>query len=315
MDPTKFLTYIVLFQLRSITQVYGKGSCTNLVAKKPISGYHCPTDVTTMQLKHVTHHICTHYCISVLQCPLYTYSVERSICFAHKEICVVMIQDTEPVYSSSMFYGPMKQEDCISWMPWHGGVPDGERFVHEDAEDAVRYVARVHHNNEILPGRLDVNSQTIIFKGVGLVNGPTKVRKDGNSGVELLVVRETCSVIWIPYTNGNQMPTKAVVGGQKPNGGPLFVASLWGTNTDMDNIYRYGHYDPESQLGYTVNLEPVSNSSVDIMVEIWYLDPFIDFNRKIQINVSRHKIYTLYKQSSNGRKTTRKLKGTRVIRT
>ena len=66
------------------------------------------------------------------------------------------------------------------------------------------------------------------------------------------------------------MPPKAVVGGRKANGEPLFVASLWVITSDMTSKYLYGYYDPETKLGSAAaGSEAKSNSTVDIMVEIW----------------------------------------------
>ena len=62
----------------------------------------------------------------------------------------------------------------------------------------------------------------------------------------------------------------AVVGGWKSNGASLIVAALWTTNTNMNKKYSYVFYVPESQLGYVSSGGGVaSNTSVDIMVEIW----------------------------------------------
>ena len=66
------------------------------------------------------------------------------------------------------------------------------------------------------------------------------------------------------------MPSGAVVGGQKSNGEPLFVAAMWTTDDNLDTKYMYGHYDPESETGYAYdNPRVATNTSVDIIVEIW----------------------------------------------
>ena len=107
-------------------------------------------------------------------------------------------------------------------------------------------------------------------KTVSLVNGVTRIKQVADSKMELIVVNDACSVTWVSYVAGNQMPQRAVVGGERAGGEPLFVASLWTTKTDMVSRYSYGYYDTKSLLGYAYNGgQPRSNSSVDIMVEIW----------------------------------------------
>ena len=63
------------------------------------------------------------------------------------------------------------------------------------------------------------------------------------------------------------MPSRVVVGGWRANGEPLFVASLWTTDSNMNSKYYYGYYDPISRLAYTYNAGVQTNPSLDIMVE------------------------------------------------
>ena len=128
------------------------------------------------------------------------------------------------------------------------------------------YAVRLHYNNEILPGKMKNNNA----KTVSLVNGVTRIKQVADSKMEFIVVNDACSLTWVSYVAGNQMPQRAVVGGERAGGEPLFVASLWTTKTDMVSRYSYGYYDTKSLLGYAYNGgQPRSNSSVDIMVEIW----------------------------------------------
>ena len=259
---TKSHVYTMLLYLMLRTGVYATDICTNTFIKEPIHGCYCPADANTIQLFHVPHYICTHYCVSALQCSVLSYDVNEGLCLMHKEKCKQMVQDTEQVFSSVIFHWRSKQ--CISWLPNEGCVPDGARFVRMDNVNSI--AVRLHYNNEILPGRFE----KLKVKTVTLLNGAKDVRVYPDSTMEFLVVSGTCSVAWVPYIAGNQMHPKAVVGGQRANGQPLFVASLWTTSIYMKSEYEYGYYDPESQLGYASRGGwPASNSSVDIMVELW----------------------------------------------
>ena len=263
MDLKKSLTWTTLLFLMIGTGVYTQNICGNVITKKQIDGYYCPADSKTVQLSNISRHLCTHYCVSVMQCPVFSYHETTGMCMAQREICVVMVQGAGKVFSSIILYGSTKQE-CITWLPHGGNVPNHERLV---VMGSGNYMARLRHNNEILPGK--VTSTKV--KTVTLVNGPTNI--NGNldqSGVEYFVVSDTCCVIWVHYVAGNPMPSRAVVGGRKANGEPLFVASLWVITTDMKSRHLYGYYDPETKLGYVASgLEAKSNSTVDILVEIW----------------------------------------------
>ena len=184
------------------------------------------------------------------------------MCLVHREVCVEMVQGTGQVFSSIILYGSTKQE-CITWLPYEGRKPDNQRLV---VMNTGPYVGRLRQNNEILPGRITAQS----LKTVSLVNGPTKIRVNlDNSDVEYLVVSDTCSLIRVPYITGKHMPSRAVVGGRNANGGLLFIAFLWVTNTNMESKYVCGYYDPDTKLGYAILTEAQSNSTVDIMVENW----------------------------------------------
>ena len=117
------------------------------------------------------------------------------------------------------------------------------------------------------PWKSSKGSLRVTLNTVSLVNGLNAMAKDIDSDMEFLVVRDSCSVTWMSYVTGNQMPTRAVVGGRKSNGGPLFVGSLWVTRSNIKSKYSYGCFDPETQMGYAFHTEALSNSSVDIMVE------------------------------------------------
>ena len=88
-----------------------------------------------------------------------------------------------------------------------------------------------------------------------------------DSATEFLVVSDTCAVEWVPHITGNQIPSRAVVGGRNADGGLLFVATLWTTNVAKKRKILYGYHDPELQLGFVLNSKAASNSSVNIMVK------------------------------------------------
>ena len=80
------------------------------------------------------------------------------------------------------------------------------------------------------------------------------------------------------------MPPRAVVGGRMSHGGPLFVVSLWISGGRNKPLYVFGHFDPETQLGYGFNNGPYTNPSVHIMLEICS----IYSNRKRLLNPFAH---------------------------
>ena len=265
MGPTKYMTIIIQLCLILQTQIYTQDVCTHLITTKPLNGYHCPFDSGTVQLSHVPDYICTHYCVSRLQCPLMSYYVNKGICLLHKRLCVQMVQDSEQMFSSIISYQTVKYE-CISWLPYHlRNISENYRFVHMVYRNKSSHVIRLYHKNEILPGRIG-NSKV---KTVSLADDTSRITVNPDAATEYVVVSDVCSIAWVPYVAGNEIPSRAVVGGQRADGGPLFVAALWTTNDDKEQRYSYGYYDPESRQGHALNSGPRLNASVDMMVEIW----------------------------------------------
>ena len=255
------LMSIMLFCQTFRTVVCSKDNCTNPITKKVVVGYYCPADARTVQFANVPLHLCTHYCVSEFRCSMLSYYVNKGLCLVHNEICMEMVKDTQLIFSSIMLYGRQKQE-CISWLPFQGNIPDGKRFLR--MYEGNHMAIRLHYNDEILPGRLALDRYKV--KTVSLVNGPIRINQDPDAAVEFAVVSDTCSMVWVPYIAGHPIPQRAVVGGRNRNGGLLFVASLW-TTASLESRYYYGYYDLESQLGYTLYSGVTSNASVDIMVE------------------------------------------------
>ena len=263
MGHRKLLKCTVLLYLIFGSEVYTKNFRISLIAKKVPDGYYCPADNRTVFLSDARH-VCTHYCVSEIQCSMLSYHMNGGLCMLHKETCVVMVQATDQVFSYIMLY-QQQNYGCVSWLPYEGNVSDSERLVRMNNGKII--MMRIHYNSEILPARLLKNS---LIKTVSLVDGPAKVKVNPDSDAEFLVVSDSCSIVWVPYIDGNPMPPRAVVGGRKWNGGPLVVAALWTTSADMNKKYDYGYYDPESKLGYVfANSGPATNTSVDIMMELW----------------------------------------------
>ena len=274
--------YIVLLFLIFRTMAYAKNLRTDLIVKEVPNGYYCRPDNRTVQLSHVPGHLCNHYCVSEFQCSMLSYHVNGGVCMVYTDICVEMMEDREQVSSYILLNRP-RNHRCISWLPYQGVIPDGERLVRRS--DGKQVMARINYNNETLPGKFFIHNLNV--KTVSLVNGPVEVIKSSDSAMEFLVVSDTCSVAWVPHVAGNPMPPGAVVGGWTSNSTPLIVAALWTTKTNnMNKKYSYGYYVPESQLGYvSVGGEVTTNTSVDIMVEIWDIGRVNRFLTLCMLNV------------------------------
>ena len=101
---TKPLIFTAFLLVMLWTPVYTKDVCTDYIAKKPLYGYHCPADKTTIRRTHVAHHICRHHCVSLPQCSMVSYDANNHVCLLHSERCVEMVPNREQAFSSMMLY-------------------------------------------------------------------------------------------------------------------------------------------------------------------------------------------------------------------
>ena len=255
---SKQILIIIYFMVWTIvwTENY---SCNDDISNT-VSGYRCPDDFVKARLMHVTRKACILYCHGKVRCRMISFDKIEHTCLMYRELCVEMNQD---IRFSSLLLHEDPEKDYVSWSVFSGSVPMDKRIIHTDA--GKYSLVRIHYNDEILPARLRFTDVGDV-KTVKHKDGLDKVNADAMSyPVEFLVVSETYSMAWVPYTAGMDMPLKAVKGGQKWNEEPLFVAALW-TTAEGVTKYEFGYYDPQTELGYAFNKGVASNASVDLLV-------------------------------------------------
>ena len=47
--------------------------------------YYCPVDARTIQFTNIPLQLCTHYCVSEVQCSILSYHVNKRLCLLHKK--------------------------------------------------------------------------------------------------------------------------------------------------------------------------------------------------------------------------------------
>ena len=270
------------------TMAWTERHCINYDINKTIVNYRCPDDFETVRVTHVSRHVCRLYCTAKVQCRMLSFDEKNHSCLIYKEVCVEIIKY---LGFSSLLLQDVTKRACISWIPYEGIIPLDERIIHRG--DGAHFLVRFHYDGELLPGRLYVKRAQ---KQVRVVKHKTellKVTKEATSDVEFLVVSETCSVAWVPYTAGRDMPLRVVTGGRKWNGQALLLAVLWTTAGPIHN-YRFGHYDADDKMSYTYNKGVRSNASVDLLIEIWsrfrYVQMFLRYRKLNVITVIMHSI-------------------------
>ena len=129
------------------------------------------------------------------------------------------------------FFFFLSESNIISWMDIKcGQAPPPE---HIECFENINVVARWNAGNKIIAGKFSFNHRN--FYGVD--EDHSTVLKVVTGTIEILTSSAPSRLKWVSFAPGN-MPSNAVVGGQRSDGDKLYVARGNG---------RCGYYDPTGE--------------------------------------------------------------------
>ena len=183
--------------------------CVSRYTTRPIDGYSCQSEVHK-NVSDVHFHRCIHACIGSKTCWSLSYSRPGRYCLLAEEPCVV----TNPTDDFSMMILRMNEpQHCIQWIPFNStyGLQHGfpKRAVQADLSmNRKSAVTRAANSAGTLVGRsISDNYQANL-----LDSSQANINLD--HGYEILVVGDTCSTAWVPYTTGDPIPLRGCVAGK-----------------------------------------------------------------------------------------------------
>ena len=184
------------------------------------------------------YHQCIKDCLRK-DCPFVNYNEVKKSCELSQQDCSSLILDDR--YNLTAF-SPLAAL-CLEWVP--AMESDTANLIpvsqcHEDAIFDVCYVGRLISGSHTLPGKYNGVDYSLwsSFNGQPYGGGVKEV---------LTVNTNCCQVAWIPYTAGNVIPIRAVVGGFLTTGS---AAKLYVIRGQAVSLTLIGYYDPNTELGY-----------------------------------------------------------------
>ena len=207
-------------------------------------------------------HNCVSYCSQRQNCQVVNFNVMEGKCLISEEPCLKLEPDDQ--YHTTYF----KLEPCIKWVPYGQERLDHMLSVYPCHVPTVHaqlycYIVRSIKPPNALPGYVyyhDINEMKYaVLDGI--------IQRDVDGPWEVLELFPGCTIQWVHYTAGNDLPKGGVVGGHMASGSgsDLYVVRVT-TNWNRHNITVPGYYDPASQKAYSMFATALEFTEMEILV-------------------------------------------------
>ena len=188
--------------------------CERYILSNPHEGW-CCTGEGTVTYK-LLHHQCKYVCLQSATCKAYNYTVNEGACTRFTSPCPQVF--SVPTMGCVVFREtPINQ--CYEWVPYSSGDPRDERMIATDNRWLT--VARLQVSGNEVVGFFTTISKSCLAS----LEGTTYNSLHGYLCERLLVV-QSCTIVWVPYTAGGPLPSHAVIGGVMANGDVPYVVKF-----------------------------------------------------------------------------------------
>ena len=249
--------FVISFALQTTSAIITK------YTHQAMNGYYCVTPYIS-NYTAIEHQRCVDHCTTDPNCWILAYNSKGKYCLLATQLCVkAMVGDDFRM----MTFRKHENILCIQWV-WSDGIPYPPRIL-EQVRPVYQALARKPVEGEIYIGRSQPGARQMHIARNGVVVSYTEYY--------LLVVSESCSVAWVPYTAGNQLPRGAVEGGYLNSLGTTYCMRVW--DAARDPAYTYGYYAPSNGLGYYIWYGAKTTTQMDILVQVhlfyWFTEAHI----------------------------------------
>ena len=218
---------------------------------RPTNGYYCASAYTT-NYTEIGHQPCVAHCITNPHCWVLAYNSREKYCLLGTQPCAKAVADD---VFRMMTFRKHEYVSCIQWV-WSDGSSHQNRTA-EQVHPYYQAVARRPIDGEIYIGRSNPGLGKIFLAR----NGVALNYRD----YYLLVVSDSRSVAWVPYTAGNPLPRGAVEGGYLNSLGTTYCMRVWNMR---ESTYLYGYYAQSSGMGYYAYWGSKTTTQMDVLVQI-----------------------------------------------
>ena len=242
-------TFQVIFHaLLLYSQYLIVGACTYKFTKKPLYGYRCTdnsnTEVTVLQADRPQ---CVWKCLRLEACRHINHNHGTMQCFLGLGNCEALT----PAFGCAVNIFGHPRDSCLHW----GSRQDPGRVPIEIPGQS--YLARIKEGNTLLIGKFDIGPTRFWGNNEGVVVGP---EYDTNQ-IEFLTVDPACTLLWIPYTVGDSLPSVVITGGHLSDGSITYASKII-----IGDYQGFGYYNSRTELAYHEWGGAQTTTSMELMV-------------------------------------------------
>ena len=234
--------------------------CRVINAGQLYEGFRCATDAGVyINIASSLQHICVYSCVTRSDCVFVNYDILNGICYLSNAPCYEYVVDEYFEVTDLRPEPPI----CIKWVPY--GRYNSSNVVTASPCNAASWyatcaVGRAVLSTDKLLGKYHDSARRLWY----VLNGDVIEKTDD---LEILDVQEVCHVAWVPYSSGNALPERAVVGGYISGGGSadtdLYV--IRGRAFDYTII---GHYNPKTLRGHIAYSGPQEITDMEMLTVV-----------------------------------------------
>ena len=223
-------------------------ACDFKFTRKPLHGHFCTTTSNNTEITfwQTDRPHCMSNCVWMKTCRYMNHNYDTGQCILGFDQCETLVP---VVHGTVNVFGPPR-DNCLSWGP---------------KNEPGRYPV----NEPILAGRAWIGDALVVGKvdpvpaQVGTYWGVTEGRQVGISGteVEYLTMNPVCTMSWIPFVAGEELPAVVVKGGHLSDGSVTYVCRVNHYGTLI-----IGYYDDGTKLAYYANRGTQMTITVEILV-------------------------------------------------
>ena len=215
-------------------------------------GYYCPQPGTILHSMTVSQ--CKLKCLKSVNCEALNHNSTDNTCTLFKISCPVIISNPMTKYA---VFGP--NNPCYEWVPYVPADPLDERMVVVEEGGYLSYVSRVHADRNDAVGYV-VPEHGTCYSCVDsiLYNSPPYP-------CQILRKLSVCKSLWVPYTAGDPLPDKALIGGQMAG-----ESQLWIVRFPYQQLVLSGYYTTGSAQAFRRHGdECITTTTMEILLLDW----------------------------------------------
>ena len=233
--------------------------CLSLYITRAIDSYHCLSS-SFMSISNIRFQQCTRACLINSTCWTLSYNHSGHVCVLGEEACITANNSND---FSMMIIRTDSSQRCLEWMPFNMtygvnyGYPKHATCIKARmGQDKVSTVARRVTSDVLQIGK------SPSFRYKAYVLDLRQNRHAIDYGYEILLVGNSCSTAWVPFTAGDPTPTGAVTIGEDILTGTHYIVGTRATSYMYFTSYKAG----AAQAFYTASNSVASTTNMYMLI-------------------------------------------------